>query len=61
MRPNVAVFALVEFPAAPGFLPGLLRAVIEPLAAAQEQARATRSREVAASRVEFFTMVREAA
>lgn len=40
---------------------GLLRAVIEPLAAAQEQARAARSREVAVSRVEFFTMVREAA
>lgn len=39
----------------------LLRTVIEPLAAAQAQARASRSREVAASRVEFFTMVREAA
>lgn len=39
----------------------LLREVIEPLARTQAQARETRSREVAASRVEFFTMVREAA
>jgi alpha-D-ribose 1-methylphosphonate 5-triphosphate synthase subunit PhnG len=37
---------------------GLLREVIAPLAREQAQARAVRSREVAASRVEFFTMVR---
>lgn len=39
----------------------LLRAVVDPLEREQAQARAQRSREVAASRVEFFTMVREAA
>lgn len=37
---------------------GLLRAVVEPLAREQAQRREERSREVAASRVEFFTMVR---
>lgn len=36
----------------------LLAEVVEPLARAQQAARAARSREVAASRVEFFTMVR---
>jgi alpha-D-ribose 1-methylphosphonate 5-triphosphate synthase subunit PhnG len=36
----------------------LLYAVVEPLARAQDAARAARSREVAASRVEFFTLVR---
>jgi alpha-D-ribose 1-methylphosphonate 5-triphosphate synthase subunit PhnG len=39
----------------------LLRDVVDPLAQAQAEARAARSREVASSRVEFFTMVREAA
>lgn len=36
----------------------LLREVVEPLAREQADAAAARSREVAASRVEFFTMVR---
>jgi alpha-D-ribose 1-methylphosphonate 5-triphosphate synthase subunit PhnG len=36
----------------------LLRELIEPLAREQAQARAQRSRAAAASRVEFFTMVR---
>jgi len=38
--------------------PALLRELVEPLAREQAQARAQRSREAAASRVEFFTMVR---
>lgn len=38
--------------------PALLPAVVEPLEREQAAARAARSREVAASRVEFFTMVR---
>lgn len=41
--------------------PTLLRDVVDPLAQAQADARAARSREVASSRVDFFTMVREAA
>ncbi len=41
--------------------PTLMRSVVEPFAREQAQVRETRSREVAASRVEFFTMVREAA
>jgi alpha-D-ribose 1-methylphosphonate 5-triphosphate synthase subunit PhnG len=41
--------------------PHLLREVVDPLARAQAEAHAARSREVASSRVEFFTMVREAA
>jgi alpha-D-ribose 1-methylphosphonate 5-triphosphate synthase subunit PhnG len=41
--------------------PALLRAVVDPLAHSQAQTRSARSREVASSRVEFFTMVREAA
>jgi alpha-D-ribose 1-methylphosphonate 5-triphosphate synthase subunit PhnG len=41
--------------------PALLREVVEPLARAQAEARAARVAEVAGSRVEFFTMVREAA
>lgn len=36
----------------------LLREVVEPLAQAQARERAARSREAAASRVEFFTLVR---
>lgn len=40
---------------------GLLRTVVEPLVRQQADARTARSREVAASRVEFFTMVRETA
>ena len=36
--------------------PALLAAVIEPLAAAQAEARATESRKAAATRVQFFTM-----
>jgi alpha-D-ribose 1-methylphosphonate 5-triphosphate synthase subunit PhnG len=36
----------------------LLRELVEPLAREQAEARAAQSREVAASRVEFFTMVR---
>jgi alpha-D-ribose 1-methylphosphonate 5-triphosphate synthase subunit PhnG len=36
----------------------LLASVVEPLARAQAEQRAARSREAAASRVEFFTMVR---
>lgn len=39
----------------------VMREVVEPLAQAQQAARDARSREAAASRVEFFTMVREAA
>lgn len=42
----------------PGRQQELLRAVVEPLALQQADQRAARSREVAASRVEFFTMVR---
>nr|WP_041675410.1 phosphonate C-P lyase system protein PhnG [Ramlibacter tataouinensis] len=38
--------------------PALMDEVVEPLARAQAQAREARSREAAASRVEFFTMVR---
>jgi alpha-D-ribose 1-methylphosphonate 5-triphosphate synthase subunit PhnG len=38
--------------------PALLREVVEPLARAQAEAREARSREMAASKVEFFTMVR---
>lgn len=41
--------------------PALLHDVIDPLARDQAETRAARSREVASSRVEFFTMVREAA
>ena len=41
--------------------PALLRTIIEPLERGQAQEREARSRAVAASRVEFFTMVREAA
>ncbi len=36
--------------------PALLTAVIEPLAAAQAEARATEARKAAATRVQFFTM-----
>lgn len=39
----------------------LLQAVVDPLERGQQQARELQSREAAASRVEFFTMVREAA
>jgi alpha-D-ribose 1-methylphosphonate 5-triphosphate synthase subunit PhnG len=39
----------------------VLREVVEPLARAQAEMRAARSRAAASSRVEFFTMVREAA
>lgn len=39
----------------------VLRDVVEPLAREQQARRDTRSGEAAASRVEFFTMVREAA
>ena len=41
--------------------PELLRALVDPLAQAQAEEREARSREAASSRVEFFTMVREAA
>ena len=41
--------------------PALLREVVQPLAREQIEARARRAAEVAGSRVEFFTMVREAA
>lgn len=41
--------------------PALLRQVVEPLARGQSEARARRAAEVDGSRVEFFTMVREAA
>lgn len=37
---------------------GLLRVLVEPLAREQAERREERSREVAASRVEFFTMIR---
>jgi alpha-D-ribose 1-methylphosphonate 5-triphosphate synthase subunit PhnG len=40
----------------PACRPALLRAVIEPLAAAEAEARATQSRKAAATRVQFFTM-----
>jgi alpha-D-ribose 1-methylphosphonate 5-triphosphate synthase subunit PhnG len=40
---------------------GLLRELVDPLAREQAQARAAASRDAASSRVEFFTMVREAA
>ncbi|NML42621.1 phosphonate C-P lyase system protein PhnG [Ramlibacter sp. G-1-2-2] len=42
----------------PARQPRLLAEVVEPLAREQEAARTARSREAAASRVEFFTMVR---
>lgn len=42
----------------PSLQPGLLRDVVEPLARVQAQARETEGRAVAASKVEFFTMVR---
>lgn len=38
--------------------PGLLRDAVDPLARAQDEAREQRSRAVAGSRVEFFTMIR---
>lgn len=38
--------------------PALIERVVDPLAREQAEAREARSREVAASRVEFFTMVR---
>jgi alpha-D-ribose 1-methylphosphonate 5-triphosphate synthase subunit PhnG len=52
----VALFdALLQDPARQ---PGLLRQLVEPLAREQAQQRERRSSEAAASRVEFFTMVR---
>lgn len=52
----VALFdALLQDPARRS---ALLDGVVEPLAQEQAQARASRSRAAAASRVEFFTMVR---
>jgi alpha-D-ribose 1-methylphosphonate 5-triphosphate synthase subunit PhnG len=52
----VALFdALLQDAARQG---ALLREVVEPLARAQQDARERASREAAASRVEFFTMVR---
>lgn len=52
----VALFdALLQDPARQ---PALLQEVVDPLAQQQAQARAQRSRAAAASRVEFFTMVR---
>jgi len=43
---------------APGRRPMLLERVVEPLAAVQAEARAATARKAAATRVEFFTMVR---
>jgi alpha-D-ribose 1-methylphosphonate 5-triphosphate synthase subunit PhnG len=43
---------------APGRHPGLMARVIEPLAQAQADAKAARAGKAAATRVEFFTMVR---
>jgi alpha-D-ribose 1-methylphosphonate 5-triphosphate synthase subunit PhnG len=43
---------------APRRRPVLLERVVEPLAAAQAEARAATARKAAATRVEFFTMVR---
>lgn len=55
----VALFdALLQDPAR---REALLRQVVQPLARGQAEARATRAAQVAGSRVEFFTMVREAA
>lgn len=55
----VALFdALLQDPRRQG---ELLRELVEPLARQQAGERAARSREVASSKVEFFTMVREAA
>lgn len=42
----------------PGRRPALMRDVIEPLAVAQEEARRTRRAKAAATKVDFFTMVR---
>jgi alpha-D-ribose 1-methylphosphonate 5-triphosphate synthase subunit PhnG len=43
---------------APARRAGLLARVVEPLAAAQVEARAAQARKAAATRVEFFTLVR---